>query len=484
MSEQQIDNKNATPPGSQPESPPDPPPGEADATPEVPEDLIPRIVEALDEGRNDDVWAMVEPLHYSEIADMLEWMSSGEREELVGALGSKLDYDSLTELDETVREEVIGYLGIENMVQAVAELDSDDAVELFRDLDAEDQRELLEAVAPEDRAYIEEALSFPEDSAGRLMQRELVWVPDGWNVGQTIDYCRASADEDDETAELPETFYDIYVVDAAHKPVGHVPLSLLLRTKRQVSMKDLMNTDMHVMDALTDQEDVAHAFRQRDLVSAPVTDAAGRLVGVITIDDVVDVIDEEHEEDMMLLGGVSEGDLYDATLDTTRSRFTWLLVNLGTAVLASLVIGLFEATLEQIVALAVLMPIVASMGGNAGTQTLTVAVRGLATKELSSTNAMRVMLKEVLVGVINGVLFAVIAGVVAWVWFDSLAIGGVIAVAMVVNLVVAALAGTSIPILLERWGIDPAIASSVFLTTVTDIVGFFAFLGLAAVVLM
>lgn len=451
---------------------------------EMLEDLLPAIVEALDDGRADDVWSLVEPLHYSEIADVLEWMSSGEREQLVAALGNRLDYDSLTELDETVREEVIGYLGLENMVQAVAELDSDDAVELFRELDEENQRELLDAVAPEDRAYIEEALSFPEDSAGRLMQRELVWVPEGWNVGQTIDYMRASADEDDATAELPDTFYDIYVVDAAHKPLGTVPLSLLLKTKRPVPITELMHTDMHVLAALTDQEDVAHTFRQRDLVSAPVVDADGRLIGAITIDDVVDVIDEEHEEDMMLLGGVSEGDLYDATLDTTRSRFTWLLVNLATAVLASLVIGLFEATLEKIVALAVLMPIVASMGGNAGTQTLTVAVRGLATKELSSRNAFRVMIKELLVGVINGVLFAVIAGIVAAVWFGDMRLGGVIAVAMVVNLVVAALAGTSIPILLERWGVDPAIASSVFLTTVTDVVGFFAFLGLAGLVLL
>lgn len=448
------------------------------------EDLLPAIVEAMDEDRADAVWAMVEPLHYSEIADVLEWMSSGEREHLVGMLGNRLDYDSLTELDETVREEVIGYLGIENMVQAVAELDSDDAVELFRELDAEDQRELLDAVAPEDRAYIEEALSFPEDSAGRLMQRELVWVPEGWNVGQTIDYCRASADEDDATAELPEVFYDIYVVDAAHKPLGMVPLSLLLRTKRPVAVRDLMHTEMTTFGALEDQEDVAHTFRQRDLVSAPVTDDTGRLVGVITIDDVVDVIDEEHEEDMMRLAGVSEDDLYDATLDTTRARFTWLLVNLGTAILASLVIGMFEATLEQIVALAVLMPIVASMGGNAGTQTLTVAVRGLATKELSSRNAFRVMTKELLVGVINGILFAVIAGVVAAVWFGDLRLGGVIAVAMIVNMIVAALAGTSIPILLEKWGVDPAIASSVFLTTVTDVVGFFAFLGLAALFLL
>lgn len=451
---------------------------------EILEDLLPSIVEAMDEGRADDVWAMVEPLHYSEVADVLEWMSSGEREHLVDLLGDRLDYDSLTELDETVREEVIGYLGIENMVQAVAELDSDDAVELFRDLDSADQKELLEAVAPEDRAYIEEALSFPEDSAGRLMQRELVWVPEDWNVGKTIDYCRASADEDDETAELPEIFYDIYVVDPDHKPIGMVPLSQLLRTKRPVAIKDLMHTGMTTFGAMEDQEDVAHTFRQRDLVSAPVIDGNGRLVGVITIDDVVDVIDEEHEEDMMLMAGVTEDDLYDATLDTTRARFTWLLVNLGTAIAASLVIGLFEATLEQIVALAVLMPIVASMGGNAGTQTLTVAVRGLATKELSSRNAFRVMIKELLVGTINGVLFAIIAGVVAAVWFGDMKLGGVIAAAMVVNLVVAALAGTSIPILLERWGVDPAIASSVFLTTVTDVVGFFAFLGLAAIFLI
>ncbi len=454
------------------------------ASPEMLEELLPQIVEALDEGRTDDVWALVEPLHYSEIADVLEWMSSGERERLVLSLGSRLDYDSLTELDETVREEVLGYLGLENVVQAVAELDSDDAVELFRELDEENQRELLDAVAPEDRAYIEEALGYPEDSAGRLMQRELVWVREDWTVGRTIDYMRASADEDDETAELPDVFYDIYIVDADHKPMGWVPLSQLLKTKRPVPIIDLMHTEMHLIPVETDQEDVAYLFRQRDLVSAPVIDAAGKLIGAITIDDVVDVIDEEHEEDMMLLGGVSEGDLYDATLDTTRARFTWLLVNLLTAVLASLVIGLFEATLEQIVALAVLMPIVASMGGNAGTQTLTVAVRGLATKELSSRNALRVMAKELLVGAINGVLFAVIAGVVAAVWFDDMRLGGVIAVAMVINLVVAALAGTSIPILLERWGVDPAIASSVFLTTVTDVVGFFAFLGLAAVVLL
>ena len=451
---------------------------------DMPEDLMSAMIEALDDGRADDVRALVQPLHYSEIADVIEWMNSGERERLVAVLGDRLDYDSLTELDETVREEVIGYLGMESIVQAVAELDSDDAVELFMDLDAADQEEILEAVAPEDRAYIFEALSFPEDSAGRLMQRELVWIPHGWNVGQTIDYMRASADEDDATTALPEVFYDIYVVDATHRPLGTVPLSLLLRSKRLVLMGALMQTEMRLFDAFADQEDVAHTFRRHDLVSAPVVDAQGRLIGAITIDDVVDVIDEEHEEDMLLLGGVSEGDLYDATLDTTRARFIWLLINLATAVLASLVIGLFEATLEQIVALAVLMPIVASMGGNAGTQTLTVAVRGLATKELSSRNAARVIAKELIVGIINGILFAIIAGMVATVWFGDMRLGGVIAAAMVVNLVVAALAGTSVPILLERWGVDPAIASSIFLTTVTDIVGFFAFLGLAGLILL
>jgi len=292
---------------------------------------------------------------------------------------------------------------------------------------------------------------------------------------------RRAADEGEE--QLPSVFYDIFIVDSKHHPVGAVSLSKLLKTRRQVPVTDIMEADTHEIAVTTDQEDVAFLFRQRDLVSAAVVDDSGRLVGAITIDDVVDVIHEEHEEDIMRMGGVIEDDLYQATMSTTRARFSWLLVNLATAILASLVIGLFDATIQQVVALAVLMPIVASMGGNAGTQTLTVTVRALATKELNSANAVRVITKEFIVGCLNGALFAVVTGVVTWIWFQSPVLGGVIAAAMVVNLIVAGLAGTTIPILLDRYGADPAIASSVFLTTVTDVVGFFAFLGLAALVL-
>jgi magnesium transporter len=301
-------------------------------------------------------------------------------------------------------------------------------------------------------------------------------------VGHTIDFMRQAAEGDDDI--LPDSFYDIFVVDPTHKPVGMIHLSHLLRAKRPVKVSDIMETELKLISVNMDQEDVAFLFRQRDLVSAPVVDEAQRLVGAITIDDVVDVIHEEHEEDMLALAGVGEDDLYDAAIDTTKARFRWLLVNLFTAILASLVIGLFATTLEQIVALAILMPIVASMGGNAGTQTLTVAVRAMAMRELTATNAYRVIGKEVLVGAINGVLFAVITGAIAWFWFDTPQIGLIIGLAMIINMVVAGLAGAAIPLVLDRFGIDPAIASSVFLTTVTDVVGFFAFLGLAAVFLL
>jgi magnesium transporter len=361
-------------------------------------------------------------------------------------------------------------------------LDSDDAVQVIEELDEDEQKQLLEAIPAGERTLIEASLAYPEDSAGRLMQRELVAVPTYWTVGETIDFMRRSAERADDA--MPDIFYDIFVVDPTHKPVGSIPLSRLLRTTRPIPVTDIMESEMKLIPAVMDQEEVAFLFRRRDLVSAPVVDDGGRLVGAITVDDVVDVIDEEHEEDIMRLGGVSEDDLYDAAVKTTRSRFLWLLVNLCTAILASVVIGYFEGTIDQIVALAVLMPIVASMGGNAGTQTMTVAVRALAMKELTPTNAMRVIGKELLVGGINGVLFALLTGAVAWFWFGSAIIGLVIALAMIVNLVVAGLAGTTIPLMLERSGIDPAVASSVLLTTITDVVGFAAFLGLAAWIIL
>ncbi len=440
------------------------------------------IIAALDNADVETVKKLCEPLHHADLADLIEWMGTAHRFALIEILGDDFNVEALSDIDDNVREEIIEKWGHEKIALAVTELDSDDAVDLITDLDEKDQRQVLDAIPAEDRTLIEESLKYPEDSAGRLMQREVVTVPEFWGVGDTIDFLRESAEHDPEA--LPETFFDIYVVDPAHKPTGAVGLSRMLRSARHVNMNDIMWTDLHKIPVTADKEDVAHLFRQRDLVSAPVIDDSGRLVGAITVDDVVDVIDDEHEEDMMLLAGVGEDDLYDAAIDTTRSRFSWLFVNLITAGLASIVIGFFAATIEQIVALAILMPIVASMGGNAGTQSLTVAVRGLATKELNPTNAMRVISKEVIVGFINGTLFAFIAGIVTWLWFGDELIGLVIAMAMVINMIVASLAGVSIPIMLERANIDPAIASSVFVTTVTDIIGFLAFLGLAALILI
>lgn len=445
-------------------------------------DLVEAVEEALDRGDAESVRALIEPLHDADIADLLQSLDTDERREFIDAIRSEFHPDILVELDERVRDEVVDQLGLVETAAAVAELDTDDAIEVIAELDEDEQQQVLEAIPATDRALIEQGLAYPEDSAGRLMQRELVAVPSFWSVGETIDHLRKSADESPDN--LPGDFYDIFVVDPGHRPVGAIPLSHLLRSRRPVPLTDLMTSEMRVIGATTDQEEVAFLFRQRNLTSAPVVDEGGRLVGVITIDDVVDVIDEEFEDDMMRLGGVREDDLYSAAMETARSRFGWLLVNLGTAILASLVIGLFDATIEQMVALAVLMPIVASMGGNAGTQTLTVAVRALATKELTAANALRVIGKELMVGGVNGVLFAVIAAGVAWFWFGSAAIAVVLGLAMIINLVVAALAGATIPLMLERFHVDPAIASGVFLTTITDVVGFFAFLGLAAWFLM
>ena len=461
----------------------DPGPGDGDPVRDLHVELEDLIVQALDAGDIDRVEGLIEPLHYADVADLLERLTPDDRHVVLGILGDDEDLPEIvSELDETVRDDVIDDLGLASVAAVVRELESDDAVQIVEELEEHEQKQVLDAIPVSDRTLIEESLSFPEDSAGRLMQREVVTVPEFWSVGQTIDFLRESVD--DETLDLPEMFYDIFVVSPTHMPVGTIPVSRLLRTKRPVKTTEIMEPEMRIIPVTMDQEDVAFIFRQRDLTSAPVVDDGGRLVGVVTVDDVVDVIHEEVEEDIMRLGGVREDDLYEATMATTWSRFSWLFVNLGTAIVASMVISLFEGTLEEIVAVAILMPIVASMGGNAGTQTMTVTVRALAMKELSATNAMRVVGKEVLVGGINGVLFAVLSGVVAWFWFDNIGLGLVIAMAMVVNMLVAGIAGTTIPLFLERLGADPAVASSVFLTTITDVVGFAAFLGLAAVFLL
>jgi magnesium transporter len=435
-------------------------------------EMVRAVAAALDAGDDAATDALIAKLHYADLADLVEQLSADRRARLIERIRPRFDPEILPELDDSVRDEVVAQLGAGTVARAITRIDSDDALYVLDRLDEPLQRQVLQAIPEALRSVVEEHLAFPEDSAGRLMQRDFVAVPMFWTVGQTIDFMR-------ESEGLPQDFYDIFVVDPRHRPVGTVALSRVLRTKRPVHMSEIMETHVITVPAAMDQEEVAYVFRQQDLVSAPVVDDSGRLIGVITIDDVVDVIDEEAEEDLMRLGGVREDDLNAPVVETGTRRFPWLFVNLGTAILASAVISLFEPVIAQIVVLAVLMPIVASMGGNAGTQTLTVAVRALAMKELTPANARRVIRKEMAVGLFNGLLFAAVVGVVAWLWSHDPHIGLVMGAAMVVNLVAAGLAGASIPLGLAALGIDPAIASGVFLTTVTDVVGFFAFLGFA-----
>jgi len=423
---------------------------------------------------------LVAPLHYADVADLIERLESDNRRALIDVLRPDFDPEVLHELDETVRDEVVEYLGVKELAAAVTELDSDDAVLVVEELDRDEQQQVLESISAEDRAVIEEALSYPEDSAGRLMQRELVSVPSNWNVGQTIDFMRQSA-EDDKTdeAELPEVFYEIFVVDKDHRPVGTIPLSRLLRTRRPVPVTEVMANKMQMIPVTMDQEEVAFLFRQRDLVSAPVVDPDGRLIGQITVDDVVDVIEEEAEEDIMKMAGVSETDLYARPVETARRRFHWLFVTLLNNILAAIVISQFQTTIDHMVALAVLMPIVAAMGGNAGMQTVTVIVRAYATKELPAGSMLRLVSKEAFVGILNGLGFAAVMGTIAALWFKSAALGGVLGGAMVFNMMWAGLAGTLIPAALVRLKVDPAVAAGPFLTTTTDVLGFFLFLGMA-----
>ncbi|EAQ43498.1 magnesium transporter [Roseobacter sp. MED193] len=440
--------------------------------------LVAGILFAVDREDKAALTSLMEDLHAADIADLLEQINSYDRTRLIRLYGREFDGEILSELDESIREEVIATLNPSVLASAVRELETDDVVDLVEDLEEPQQEAILDALEDSDRVAVEQSLSYPENSAGRLMQREVVMAPEHWNVGQAIDYMRESED-------LPEQFYHMVLVDPRLRPIGNVTLGRIMGTKREVPLADLLEETFQVIPADQDEEDVAYAFNQYHLISAPVVDGDGRLAGVITIDDAMAVLDDEHEEDILRLAGVGEeSSLADRVIETTKRRFPWLAVNLVTAVLASLVIAQFEATIAQFVALAVLMPIVASMGGNAGTQSLTVAVRAMATRDLTGANVWRVIRREVLVGFVNGVIFAVVMGIVGVIWFGSPALGGVIAAAMVINLVVAGLAGTVIPVLLEKVGVDPALASGAFVTTVTDVVGFFAFLGLAATLLL
>ncbi len=436
-------------------------------------DFVRAVSTALAADDQKNARKLTRDLHAADLADLIEQLRRDERVDLIDKLGRTFDVESLPELDEGVRDELMEALPNQVIASAVRKLETDDALYLIEDMDEEDQDEILSKVPSADRVALKRALDYPEDTAGRIMQTEFVAVPSFWSVGQTIDYMRL---ED----ELPEDFAEIYVVDPAFHTVGFIPVSHVLRNSRETLIQDIMAEHQNIFNVTDDQADVAYKFEQYNLVSAAVVDDDNRLVGSITIDDIVDVIQEEAEEDILRLGGVGDEEITGSVWATTKSRVLWLLVNLGTAILASWVISLFDATIEQMVALAVLMPIVASMGGNAGTQTMTVAVRAIATRDLGPVNALRVIFRESSVGLINGGLFAVIMGLFAWWWFGSDGLGLVIGAAMVINMIAAALAGILIPLGLDHYDIDPAVASAVFVTTVTDVVGFFAFLGLAA----
>jgi magnesium transporter len=436
-------------------------------------EFVAAVAEAIERADGKRIRALMADLHEADVGDLLEALDPDDRPRLIELLGRDFDFTALTEVDDAVREDILEELEAHTVAEGVRDLDSDDAVSILEDLDEADRAEILERLPAAERDALQRSLDYPEDSAGRRMQTAFIAVPPFWTVGQTIDFMR-------ETEDLPDTFYEIFVIDPAYHLCGTVPLDKLLRSKRPVKISDIMSGEPDVVKATADQEDVARLFQHYNLVSAAVVDESNRLVGVIMIDDIVDVIEEEADEDLKALGGIHpEEELSDDVLYIARSRFPWLFANMVTAIVASSVIRLFEDSLEKMVALAVLMPIVASMGGNAGTQTMTVAVRALATRELSRANAWRIVRRELLVGVLNGLCFAVIMGMIAATWFDVIDLGLVIGLALLTVLSVAALGGILIPLALSRLGVDPAVSSGPFVTTITDIVGFLAFLGIA-----
>ncbi len=454
--------------------PPSKPDAIRDARGHLSSEFVENVEQALAAGDAARLRELAGELHEVDVADLIVALDPDERPKLIRLLGDDFDFTALTELDDTIRAQILEALPATEVAEGVRELESDDAVTILEDLHPEDQADVLAQIPPVERVALSRSLEYPEESAGRLMQTAFIAVPPFWSVGQTIDYMRDAAD-------LPDEFYEIFVVDADNRPVGSVALNRLLRSQRAVRISELADEDIHPVRDVDDQEDVARTFGRYNLISAPVIDPGGRLVGVVTVDDVVDVIEEEADEDLMALGGVRRHEeLSDSVWMIARSRFGWLFVNLLTAIMASAVIGLFEGQLQKMVALAVLMPIVASQGGNAATQTMTVAVRAIATRELGPRNVARVISREILVGLLNGLAFAAIMGIIAYVWFRVPDLGVIIGLAMIINLFAAALGGILIPLGLNWLRADPAVASGAFVTTVTDMVGFFSFLGIAA----
>ena len=451
------------------------PESELDEDDRLKPEYVRAVLDAVEAGDDEGARALVDPLHPADIADLFELTPHEDRAALARAVADLLDGDVFAEMNDYVREDLIDALEPHEVADIAAELDTDDAVAIIEDMEPEDQREVLRAMEPDDRAAIEEALSYPEESAGRLMQRELIAVPEHWSVGDVLDYMRKNDD-------LTTDFWEIFVVDPAHKPIGTCALSWILRTPRAILISDVMKREQTLIPVDMDQEEVALRFQKYALISAAVVDPSGRLVGMITVDDVVHIISEEAGEDVLLLSGAGEGDINEPILMTVRTRITWLVVNLGTAMLAASVVGFFQAEIGKLALLAVLMPIVSGMGGNAGTQTLAVVVRALATNQLTSSNTVRMIRREFGIAAANGAMLGILIGTGTYLVFGNGLLALVIGAAMVINNLIAGLSGVLVPVSLERAGIDPAVSSAVFVTMMTDVMGFFSFLGLASLV--
>lgn len=437
-------------------------------------EFVRAVLDAVEAGNAEAARALVEPLHPADIADLFELTPADCRAALASAITDLLDGDVFAEMNDYVREDLIDSLSASQVADIASELDTDDAVAIIEDMEPADQREVLRALDPDDRAAIEEALSYPEESAGRLMQRELIAVPEHWTVGDTLDYLRTHD-------ALTTDFWEIFVVDPAHKPIGTVALSWILRTPRTISIGDVMQREQTLIPVDMDQEEVALRFQKYALISAAVVDTGGRLVGMITVDDIVHIISEEAGEDILRLSGAGDGDINEPILLTVRTRITWLVVNLGTAMIAASVVGAFQGQIARFALLAVLMPIVSGMGGNAGTQTLAVVVRALATNQLTSSNTARMILREFRIAAANGAMLGLLVGTGTYLAFGNVGLAIVITMAMIINNLIAGLAGVLVPVSLERAGVDPAVSSAVFVTTMTDVMGFLSFLGLATV---
>jgi magnesium transporter len=452
-----------------PQSQPDP---QLDEDDHLRSGFVRDVLAAVDRGDDEAAQALVSPLHPADIADLFELAPAADRPALARALAGLVDADVIAELNDYVREDLIDLLDARQVADIAAELDTDDAVAMIEDMEEDEQRAVLRELAPDDRAAIEEALSYPEESAGRLMQRELVAVPEHWTVGQTIDFLR-------DNPQLTTDFWEVFVVDPAHKPIGTVQLSWVLRTPRSVEMADVMKREQTLIPVDMDQEEVALRFQKYALISAAVVDPAGRLVGMITVDDIVHIIQAEASEDILKLSGAGEGDINEPVMQSYRARVRWLLANLVTAMVAVSIISFFEDSIERMAILAALMPIVAGVGGNAGTQTMAVAVRAIATNQLTRSNTWRTIAREVRVALLNGITVAAVIGTGVALFLANSQLGAVIAAATMVNVMIAGLAGVVVPVILDRFDIDPAVASSIFVTMITDSMGFLAFLGLA-----